>query len=119
MMRDGMVDAASISLGHLPPTRSRARLLQGRRSFFKKWSDEWARQLPRSTRHAAGEITKKRKMILELPESLLGSENLLFKSYDIRAEAGIRFAVVALFDQREQRPSFLRNAISKSRPFSS
>ena len=41
-------------------------------------------------------------MILKLLESLLGSENLLFETYDVGAMAGTRFATVALFDQRNQ-----------------
>jgi hypothetical protein len=41
-------------------------------------------------------------MILEVLEPLLDSENLLFKTYDIRAVAGTRFATIALFDQRNQ-----------------
>jgi hypothetical protein len=41
-------------------------------------------------------------MILKLPEPLLGSENLLFKAYDIRAVSRILFAAVALLNQRYQ-----------------
>jgi hypothetical protein len=52
-------------------------------------------------------------MIPKLLEPLLGSENFLFKTYDVRAVAGTRFSTTALFDRRDQRSSFLRNAIPK------
>jgi hypothetical protein len=40
-------------------------------------------------------------MIPKLLEPLLGSENLLFKTYDVRAVAGTRFSTIALFDRRD------------------